>query len=63
MAARLFIRNAGPIGAGISSLEIWFLWYKSMDDLRYAPSYIDGNGNPVYDNKDFEDPFNANYSW
>ena len=37
-----------PISIGISSTQAWFGLYKSMEDLNYAPSYIDGNGQPVY---------------
>lgn len=43
---------AGYLGMAIFTYEFWSLPYKSMDALRYAPNYIDSDGNPVYVNSD-----------
>lgn len=51
-------RSAGIFGLGIASMEQWFNFYKSMDNLRFAPSYIDSNGNPYYG-----DPFTEAEIW
>jgi hypothetical protein len=48
MVTSVIGRSAGIFGLGIVSIEQWFNFYKSMDNLRYAPSYIDGDGNPYY---------------
>jgi RHS repeat-associated protein len=37
------------IGLGIAAYQNWYQFYKNMDDLRFAPSSIDDEGKPVYD--------------
>ena len=48
MVTSVIGRSAGIFGLGIASMEQWYNIYKSMDNLRFAPLYIDGNGNPNY---------------
>lgn len=57
----LIRRSAGLVGLGIGSIEQWFNVYKSMDDLRYAPSYIDQNGKPYYGDTFSESEFWGEY--
>ncbi len=40
---------AGYFGVGLTIYTMWSIPYKSMDDLRFAPSYYDLNGEPVWD--------------
>jgi len=61
--SKLIVRGAGMAGVALSSLEVLWMFHKGMNDLRFAPNYIDINGNPVYNYPDFYDPFKANYSW
>jgi hypothetical protein len=51
-------RFSGIAGLGLLSIEQWINFYKSMDNLRFAPSYIDGNGNPY-----FEGPIPEHIYW
>ncbi|MBN7816885.1 DUF6443 domain-containing protein [Algoriphagus pacificus] len=46
-------RIAGWAGLGYQSLDIQYSFYKSMNDLKYAPNYIDQNGIPYYGNNEF----------
>jgi len=39
---------AGKIAYPIAIFQSWYNVYKPMDDLRYAPSYIDDYGQPFY---------------
>jgi RHS repeat-associated protein len=49
---------AGIAGLGITTFQLWNNVYKPMNDLRYAPSSIDPNGEPVYG-----DPYHADDNW
>jgi hypothetical protein len=61
-------RVISVLGSGIDgvgyAIFIGSLWwetiYKPMDDLQYAPSYIDSNGTPVYSSPD---PWPEGESW
>jgi RHS repeat-associated protein len=39
---------AGFGGLAITVVQLWNNVYKPMNDLRYAPSYIDSDGQPIY---------------
>jgi RHS repeat-associated protein len=41
--------TTGYLGAAITIYSMWSIPYKMMDDLRFAPLYIDSNGEPVWD--------------
>ena len=38
----------GIVGNGVSNLELLYINYKSMDNLRYAPNFIDNNSVSQY---------------
>ena len=41
--------TAGFVGAAICTFELWWMIYKPMDDLRFAPLHVDKNGEPCYE--------------
>jgi hypothetical protein len=42
--------TASNVGLAVTISKLWNNIYKPMNDLRYAPSYIDRNGEPFYGN-------------
>lgn len=38
-----------PIGLGFTTVALWSIPYKMFDELRFAPSYINREGQPYYE--------------